>query len=186
MNTSGAGRGRRGNPCKHNAGPAPRLQLRLLQRARWQHHPPVRLIFPLGECRATRVWFLDIPGNDCGRRGHSYKNNAGPAPRLRLSLLHRARWQHSGSGTRGVGYLKAGFSFSTVHCCTGLCLICSTIDSACRFGCPHLDSASAVCNRAPALCTIVKLNSDKSIAYPAASCFSFPCLRSALLDSSDQ
>ena len=41
--------------------------------------------------------------NDCGRRGHSYKNNAGPAPRLRLSLLHRARWQHSGSGTRGVG-----------------------------------------------------------------------------------
>ena len=116
LNISGAGRGRRGNPCKHNAGPAPRLRLRLLQRARWQHHPPPRLIFPLGECRATRVWFLDIPGNDCGRRGHSYKNNAGPAPRLRLSLLHRARWQHSGSGTRGVGYSLSTGSSSSSPC----------------------------------------------------------------------
>ena len=32
---SGEGCGRRDNPCKHNAGPAPRLRLRLLQRARW-------------------------------------------------------------------------------------------------------------------------------------------------------
>ena len=28
---------------------------------------------------------------------------------MRLRLLHRARWQHPGCGTRGVGYYAAGF-----------------------------------------------------------------------------
>ena len=88
----------------------------ILMGAMPSQYPPPQLIcqWPLsiGECRATRVCFFNISGSGCGRRGHPYKNNAGPAPRL--WLLHRARWQHSGSGTRGMGYLMDASSFDQV------------------------------------------------------------------------